>query len=78
MMKFKMPDGIEVEGETYDDIVRGMSNQKMNKPHSLKSYREAVGRRVSAGLGPDHEVRTDTSEMFVTDMVDVGLVKRLD
>lgn len=74
-MRFSTPDGIEVSGRSYTQVVAGMSHMKLSKPRSLQSYRRATARRARVAYGVD--VSTEDDRSFVLDLVKHGLLKRL-
>jgi len=73
-MRFKLPDGKEIVGRSYEDVVRTMSQDKFTEPKSMSSYRRATARRARSMYGV--EVPTDNDKEFVTALIKVGLLER--
>jgi len=75
MMKFKMLDEREFEGDTYEAIVAAMAGEKMTEVRSNRSYREATARRVVDLYSINLD--TETDEKFVRSMVNTGLMEKV-
>ena len=75
-MIYELIDGQRIEGETLSDIVAGMAQEKFDEPRSMQSYRKASADRVQEIYGL--EVRFDTDENFIQDLIHAELIKRID
>lgn len=74
-MRFQLPDGPQVGGRSYTQVVEAMANQKFSRPRSLQSYRRATALRAKVAYNVT--VATDDDRSFVLDLVKNGLLKRL-
>jgi hypothetical protein len=74
-MKFRLPDGNEVAGRSYEDIVAAMADEKLREPRSMESYRRATARRVSSGYGVIIDSTDDRS--FILSLEAAGLMERV-
>jgi hypothetical protein len=73
-MRFMLPDGKEITGRGYADVVRAMSEDKFTRPRSMDSYRRATARRCKTMYGT--EIPTDNDKEFVNALIKVGLLQR--
>jgi hypothetical protein len=73
-MRFKLPDGKEIVGRSYQDVVRTMAEDKFTEPRSMDSYRRATARRARSMYGVD--VPTENDKVFVNALIKVGLLER--
>lgn len=73
-MRFRLPDGKEIVGRGYSDIVQAMSEDKFTRPRSMDSYRRATARRCKSMYGTD--IPTDSDKSFVNGLIKVGLLVR--
>lgn len=73
-MRFMLPDGKEVVGRGYSDIVQAMAEDKFTRPRSMESYRKATARRCRTMYGT--EIPTDSDKEFVNGLIKVGLLQR--
>lgn len=75
-MRFRMnPEGQELSGRGYTDIVQGMADMKLEAPSSLARYRRTTAKRVSEGFG--HDIDATSDEAFVKSLEEAGLLERL-
>lgn len=74
-MRFLLPDGKEVSGRGYTDIIIAMNDEKFTPAKNLDNYRHALAERVIALYGT--EIDTSSDKAMVTDLVSVGLLIRL-
>lgn len=75
MMRFKLPDGMRVQGRSYKTIVAQMAHEKLRPVRSQERYRKAVARRVQEMTGITLDVSTDKA--FVQSLLQHDLM-RLD
>jgi hypothetical protein len=73
-VRFTLPDGKEVVGRGYSDIVQAMAEDKFTRPRSMESYRKATARRCRSMYGT--EIPTDSDKEFVNGLIKVGLLQR--
>jgi hypothetical protein len=74
-MIYELIDGTRIEGETLRDIVIGMAEEKFDAPRSLAGYRRASASRIKELYGI--EVRSDSDQHFVQDLVGAELIRRI-
>lgn len=74
-MRFALPDGPQVSGRSYTQVVEAMSHMKFSQPRSLRTYRRATAQRAKVAYNVDVSWEDDRS--FVLDLVKYGLLKRL-
>ena len=74
-MRFQLPEGPQIAGRSYTQVVEAMSSMKFTRPRSLESYRRATARRAKVAYGITVSHEDDRS--FVLDLVKNGLLKRL-
>jgi hypothetical protein len=74
-MKFVLPDGKEVAGRSYGDIVRQMNDEKFTPATNIDTYRRQLAKRVESLYGKVVDATTDKT--LVSDLVDIGLLVRL-
>lgn len=75
-MKFKMIDGKEIGGRSYDDVVAAMAGAKLREPRSLESYRRATARRIK-GIYRS-AVNTKDNRSFIQSLEQAGLLERIE
>lgn len=75
MMRFVLPDGKPVEGESWADIVKAMNDEKFTPARRLSTYRQSLADRVAAMYG--REIDYTTNKSLVLDLVEVGLLTRV-
>ncbi len=74
-MKYRLPDGHEIEGETFGELVEAMADQKFTEPSSIESYRRATATRVSRMYNVD--INSDTDESFVRSLAENELLVKI-
>jgi hypothetical protein len=74
-MRFFLPDGKEVVGRSYGDIVKAMNDEKFRPATHLSVYRKALAERVAAMY--NREIDYSTNRTLVDDLVRVGLLTRV-
>lgn len=74
-MRFVLPDGKEVAGRSYGDVVRAMNEEKFRPATRLATYRKALAERVAAMYQCEIDFSSDRA--LVEDLVRVGLLTRL-
>lgn len=70
--RFQLPDGAEVQGTTYAEVVQEMAAMKMTKPRSRLSYRQALAQRAKEMYGKNVDWSTDAN--FVKSLVEAELL----
>jgi len=75
-MKFRMMDGAEYTGRSYEDVVTSMSKDKLTPAKNLTSYRRATAKRVAEMYEVVIDARTDRG--FIQSLVDAGLMAKVD
>lgn len=71
-MLYTLPDGNEVGGDTYEEVVRSMASYKFGDVRSLRGYRRETERRTMEMYGV--KVDSTSNESFVKSMVEAGLL----
>lgn len=74
-MKYRMPDGVVISGETHTQIVEQMAGHKLTEPRSLATYRHETASRVADMYEMIVDATDDSS--FVTSLEAMGLMERL-
>lgn len=74
-MRFILPDGKEVAGRSYGDIVQQMNDEKFTPATNIETYRRQLASRVEALYGRTVDCTSDKA--LVGDLVDIGLLVRL-
>lgn len=68
-------DGLELKGETYDEIVNGLRETSYNQEDNLEAYMKEVARRTAIQTGT--EISWDTSEDFIKELNRAGIVTKI-
>lgn len=71
MMRYELPDGKEIYGFNYTELVQQMADEKLSTPQSLGSYRRAVCRRLRESY-PGIKVRYSSDELFIKSLINIG------
>lgn len=74
-MRYLLPDGKEVRGRGYTDVIVAMNDEKFTPAKNLDNYRNGLVERVSALY--DAEIDASTDKTLVESLVKVGLLVRL-
>lgn len=74
MLRFRLPDGLTMEGRTYQSIVQQMASTKFDKPNDLNRYRKAVAQRARA-LYHAEDIEVGSNRSFILSLVRVGLLE---
>jgi hypothetical protein len=74
-MKYRLPDGQEVTGNSYTDIVMAMNEQKMTPSKRLSTYRKALAERARLVYQADIDDTSDKT--LIQSMEKCGLIERL-
>lgn len=75
--RYRLPDGIVIEGTTDAELVDAMAQTKMTDASSRASYRRGTARRAKV-MNEDVRIRTNSDQNFIEDLVREGLLESLD
>lgn len=74
-MRYVLPDGKEVSGRSYTDIIAAMNDEKFSPARNLDNYRHGLAERVQALYGETVDQTSDKT--FIESLTKVGLLVRL-
>ncbi len=75
-MRFVLPDGREITGRSYTDVVAAMADEKFEEPRSLESYRMAAAARASSMYNVIVDATDDRS--FVKSLEAADLLRKVE
>lgn len=70
--RYTLPDGHEVAGRTYSEVVQDMASMKFTKPRSRLSYRQSLAQRAKEMYHKNVDWSTD--ESFIKSLVEAELL----